>query len=778
MRRLPVGTGGVLTLIAAIAFIAIWFSVLTGSRSLLGGDILYGCCAPWGFATGAHQPQNIMVGDPITQFLPWRVAEGKAVSEGHLPLWNPYGLHGVPLLATDVSATLSPFTLISLPFDPAWGTSLAMLLKLWVAGMGMALFLRALGVRPAAAAVAGIAYGTSSFVVIWLAWPQSSVAAIMPWAFAAAEWYFHARSPIALAAFAVAIAAQFLAGHAEASAQFGVFLVVYLAVRALAAGRAAVLLLGALGLAGLLGAFLSGIQLVPFLDEIRGSTLIGARGDIHAGLQHLRLADAASWLAPNTKGNPGIDALRGRDSNYNETTAFTGVGVVVLSPLSLLWGSSRRWSPVVGLATIGIVSAATVYGIATPVIGRLPLLDILPSYRFWIVTCFAVAAAGGLGLDALLARSGAALRPAPAILATIGTLGVAALAGTGVLFLRLGANVDHLLPSVRANIGFWLLVAALSLVVALAFVGAGLLRAPAMAVISGFAALALIEGALFAGPFNPRVPVSEVPPRSDAISWLQGKAGNSYIAATGITFASETPTLYGLQDAGGNEIGGLTPRLRDYWQLADPGYSDRDFRTQFGKPGVGWLAAAGVRYVMTPDDDVLPGTVPLHGAEHVMIAQVPDARPFAFVPSQVVTVSDESQARDWLALNGPYDPVVVERCCRSDQTPSSQPVAQVRIVRRDVDSVDLHVDTPSNATVVVLQSFWQGWVASVDGREVPIAPADLHFQAVDVPAGSHDVQLAYRPVNVVVGLAASGLGLVGVCLMAFIGFRRRRLRTI
>src|SRR5439155_15989358 len=213
-KRPAIGGGTALSLAAAAVFIALWASVLTGQRSLIGGDILYQL-PPWNGAAGAHRPVNPIVSDPVLQMLPWQALVRDAFAHFRLPLWNTMSLSGSPLLANDQSAPFSPFTWFALPFEPARGLSLAMLAKLCAAALGMALFLRSLNARPAASVLAGVIYAGSSFMVVWLAWPQSAVAALIPFAFASVEWYLRSGRWLALIALATFVALQFFAGHAE-----------------------------------------------------------------------------------------------------------------------------------------------------------------------------------------------------------------------------------------------------------------------------------------------------------------------------------------------------------------------------------------------------------------------------------------------------------------------------------------------------------------------------------------------------------------------------------
>jgi hypothetical protein len=100
-----------------------------------------------------------------------------------------------------------------------------------------------------------------------------------------------------------------------------------------------------------------------------------------------------------------------------------------------------------------------------------------------------------------------------------------------------------------------------------------------------------------------------------------------------------------------------------------------------------------------------------------------------------------------------------------------------------VPAVDVRVDGPSlTATViaprdglaVVLDPFYPGWTATLDGKPVPILRADFAFQAVQVPAGRHALALTYRNRWVPIGAAVS-VGTL-VLLLAALRVRSRRVR--
>ena len=170
---------------------------------------------------------------------------------------------------------------------------------------------------------------------------------------------------------------------------------------------------------------------------------------------------------------------------------------------------------------------------------------------------------------------------------------------------------------------------------------------------------------------------------------------------------------------------------------------------------------------MMAPDRAIQGTSPVFNADGVAIASVPNPRPFAYAAQSVAAASDSNQALDQLRQD-PMGPVVVEGCCPA----AGQ--ADVTVTKRVAGEIDLSVNAQSPATIVVEQSFAPGWEATLDGRAVSIQAADVLFQSVQVPAGSHSVQLSYRPRSVIEGEVLSALGLAALIVMTAFPLLARR----
>ena len=132
--------------------------------------------------------------------------------------------------------------------------------------------------------------------------------------------------------------------------------------------------------------------------------------------------------------------------------------------------------------------------------------------------------------------------------------------------------------------------------------------------------------------------------------------------------------------------------------------------------------------------------------------------PRAFLVHRALTVADADAA--WHALLRPgFDPA---REAILEGTPPP-PLADGRWTvlpgEAAPGTLALAVSTSSPALLVVAQSWFPGWRASVDGDEAPVYRADYVAMAVPIAAGEHRVVLRYgsRAVRAAAGLSALAL---------------------
>jgi hypothetical protein len=91
-------------------------------------------------------------------------------------------------------------------------------------------------------------------------------------------------------------------------------------------------------------------------------------------------------------------------------------------------------------------------------------------------------------------------------------------------------------------------------------------------------------------------------------------------------------------------------------------------------------------------------------------------------------------------------------------------VENATITTDEDERVVVLTKTASAALLVLADTYYPGWTATLDGQPVPIVRADYAFRGVGVPAGRHEVEFTYAPLSLRYGAAASAVAL-GVLLV-------------
>jgi hypothetical protein len=86
--------------------------------------------------------------------------------------------------------------------------------------------------------------------------------------------------------------------------------------------------------------------------------------------------------------------------------------------------------------------------------------------------------------------------------------------------------------------------------------------------------------------------------------------------------------------------------------------------------------------------------------------------------------------------------------------------------------VELEVSAEAPVMVVLAQAFYHPWSASVDGRPAKLWRANHAFQAIEIPAGLHQIQVSFRDWSFRVGGVVTALSLL-VCTLQWIRIRRK-----
>ncbi len=188
------------------------------------------------------------------------------------------------------------------------------------------------------------------------------------------------------------------------------------------------------------------------------------------------------------------------------------------------------------------------------------------------------------------------------------------------------------------------------------------------------------------------------------------------------------------------------------------------------------MQAAGVTHMVTLDTKgtdkltLVRSETTLMG-DAVYLYRVPDPLPWCYVVDGIRSLDNYPAALD-LAYSS-YD------LRRVALAPELAPRASVDAHPGDC-SVEFDGTSRTQATItsrrdglaLFLDAWAPGWTATLDGRPVPVVRANFAFRGVAVPAGTHRVELRYRPTRLFAGLWVSGLSL-GVAIAVFMACGKR-----
>jgi hypothetical protein len=97
----------------------------------------------------------------------------------------------------------------------------------------------------------------------------------------------------------------------------------------------------------------------------------------------------------------------------------------------------------------------------------------------------------------------------------------------------------------------------------------------------------------------------------------------------------------------------------------------------------------------------------------------------------------------------------------------------IAVIDSHPESLSLKVTTAAPSLLVLAESYYPGWRAWVDDRQVPVYRADIAFRGVAVPAGAHTVRMQFSPAILPVSLAVSGMTAVFLCMLGLAARVRR-----
>jgi hypothetical protein len=781
-------TRPVLAALAVFALCALWLfsDSLLGGQVRSAGDMVF--FAP-PFAAerppDLTRPSNGQLGDPVYLFHPHLLEARRAIRSGRLPAWNPRVGAGRPLGAQQ-GAPLHPLNWPAyiLPF---W-ESLAFIgaLKLVVAALGTFLFSRALGLDPRAAILGGIAFGFGSTLVVFLDHGPGVVYPLLPWAFLFLERLCQSARPVDALMLGGVLGLMFLGGHPESTFLGGVAVAGYAAFR-LAVPRSGgtlsraqlrrrlVLLVGAASLALAVGA----VALLPLVELLKQSYNL-ERGDLALPGQGLY-----GFLFPEMWGRPDKRSFDG-PLIYAARAFYIGAVPLILGLAGLaVRRTATQWF-FLALAggSLGIVFETPLHDLAS----RLPPFSRFTLIHMMSLAVFsgAVLAAYGLHIAITTDRLGrrrllvtaTAIAVVPLLVTLPSSDLTVARAALGELPVLSEAPDSSEVARLASLLRWSLLGLAAVTILAL------LVSRPRWAGAVAATALALSAADLVSmgRGFHPTVEKARaVPVPPEALRVLDGRLGTGRVAGPDRSFAANLAEVYGLYDMRVEDV----PELKRYSFLYSglggtviPGFGRSLYPAQAAQ--VERLLRV-FRVTMVVDGGTTPA--PATGyrrilrrrGQGVLEAERPLPRAWVAYGWRPSSGLSDSLRRTLASSSAELETSPVVEGLRRPQS-SAQPPVPARILHDGDTRVEAEVSPLRPAQLVLADTYYPGWGARVDGRRVPLRPANTAFRAVQLPPGRHRVVFEYRPRTLIVGAAVSLAASVGIALALLAAVVRRGRR--
>ena len=692
-----------------------------GSRSDLP---LYALCAAavLAFHYRLVLPGRALVANDFRAlFIALRGGLQQALHKGELPLWQRGAFVGYPQLGDIQAQLFNPLTWLTMPLDPARGVTVQSLLELCLCAVGMAFWMRRRGLRRLESLFAAVAFALCLKQTVHLHhWTFASSTCAWPWMLAGLDGYAATRRRRFFALAALASCASWLGGSPQ-MAWFGCAL----------AGAYALSLVPAAGfriaLAVPLGLALAAPLLLP-VAELSG---LGPRG---AGITY---NFAASWSWPDRSVWAAMVLPRvfgGRPDftgpmNYWELQGYFG-----LLPMALALAAPLRRRRLWLFAAVAALGVWFSWGDHAWLDLHRLAVRLLPGYggfrnptRALLLSMFCVALLSAEGLSRLRSEPRARW---PAL----GGLAALALA---VLFYSTHPPPRAQPAALRAD-ARW----------AALFLGAGaalVWRRRALWLLVPLLAADLAVQTWDSPEIGPAAreghlldEIARLAPRAPRprrvtvlLDWGEGNNATWLADLEGVTGYGPTPIQRVLTLLHATYTGRIQPPqpLDD-----DPNFPrlnvDADLAGLFASPLAVLKGDEPYEKLRLRGTRALPRVYWVGAFESADDQHVTAALHRAALGNQAVL----AEPLDW---------------------PGGDPAGPLEADDIEVrtNSLRATVRAPRDGLVVVLDPFFPGWTARLDGVPAPLLRANFAFEAVPVRAGTHRLELSYFPDRLLPGCA-------------------------
>jgi len=689
---------------------------------------------PEGLAPPAEPESNLMA----QRYFPWYVFLSEAGSPREA-LWNPNENTGMPFLALWQTRCLSPF---SLPFylgAPGPALTWSVYMKLLAAGLCAFYAAMRLGFQRPVSLFVGIASQLSPGIILWWGYPLSDVLPWLPLLVLFCERMALAHYRMWLSG-VVVVGLMLVGGDPQTVLVFLGLALLFLLTRCKLDQRGvkralAPLSILATSVAG--GALLSAVQLLPFLEFAREARNLG----FSSGGTALGLWDLSLVALPHLHGAFSQSLQDGSGSLQTAGLLHAGIAQTALLPL---WFAMRPFAHVkqrhriesLLFPSLLLTVLALLWG---PVLQLIPYVRVVQPQHYLAANAFILALSAAATSEEWIHLNADDCQDTLKRLLLIGPVFLLGLSGCVVL----GAFQ----PEAEGNLLTLAIIPGGLFVAVLAIYGVSILKPSARLIGYSLSAIAAFNALTAFGVSIPFTPPDKVYPDTPFIELLR-KSGNR---VSGTDALEHWPLQANLVPQVFASSGVTLKRQADFQTRVD---EDPLLMRRMGTPML-LLTSRDIQGKFAPIRPILH-------VEHV------------FPAGAVLFFDSESRSRARIAYNvralESYDPEevdsslppVVEGIIPPSSGDEGAGTAEVR-APESTTRVTVDVGSSKKGVLILADSWYPGWTATVDAKPTEVFPVDLMFRGVEIPEGAEEVVFNYEPQSVRYGLYTSGI--TGIVVM-------------
>ena len=726
--------------IAFLVFIFFWQFLFKGLLPIPSDDIV-GLYHPFRDLYAKDYPngipfKNFLITDPVRQQYPWKELAVSLEKKLQLPLWNPYVLSGSPLLANFQSAAFYPLNILFfiLPFNLSW-TDIIFLGPL-LGGLFLYLYLDNLRLSKWASILGAFTFALSGFFVAWMEWGTiTQVALWLPLVLLSTDKLILNKKSFKWGlVYILSLLCAFFAGHLQTFFYLGIVSLIYFISRWLTSEKSGKVMTVYLMLNTLFLILIS-VQLIPALQFIGLSARNIDVGGINAQGWFIPYQHLIQFVAPDYFGNPATLNYWGT-WNYGELVGYVGLVPLILGLYAMYFRRDKKTLFFGCLLFLSLFFSLPTFLAKLPFTFRIPFLSEAQPTRLLFIVDFALSVLAALGFDYFLKTKKKIHIIYPLIL-------------LGIIFLTLIFFIpkEHILV-IKSNLIFPALLLVVSSILFVSLIIFQNKKKMTVLILILLLALTAFDLLRFAWKYNPFTSRTYLFPQTKTLSFLAENLGNyRYMTTDSQILPPNFSSVYRLQS-----VDGYDPLyLQRYGELIIATERNKsDVTPPFGFNRIitphnyqsKIVNLLGVKYILSLSNLNSPNLRKVFQEGQTLVYENLNVIPRVFFVTKIKNAKSQQEAINLLFAES-FDPstmAVTEDADNRLMTLGEVAAGQANITGYSENKVVIETGNDDAGFLVLTDSFYPTWKATIDGKETQIYRTDYSFRGIIVPAGNHKIE--------------------------------------